>query len=182
MSLEAVVQENTFKLREITGPAGSYMNSEIAQTLIAYYRINYPTAQINDLFGKILDGKYFSELDGLESIEHVIGFVGSMFGVDHPDNPKLAEFTGTPVAGTIYLAIIKVKAEIMERKYTKYLANGDTIFYETEFDRDESGVYPNNMLALYEVGAGFTVLGESLPISSVAMNDIAEYKLISKGE
>jgi hypothetical protein len=179
IDLETIVQENTVKLKEITGPSGVYMNSEIAQILIAYYRLNYPDVIIDELIEKILNGKHYDDFREIKNEEQIIEFVGNLFGIGHPDNPRLAKFSGEPVAGIIYLAIIRVNADILNRKYTRYFNDGNSATYDIKFN-NMNDEYPFNILSLYDVDSGFTVLGDAWPISSVSMDDVVQYRLISK--
>lgn len=179
IDLETIVQENTIKLKSIIGAGWYYMNSEIAQVLIAYYRLAYPDVDIDELIKKILRGKHYNEVEEIENEEQIIEFVGNLFGVGHPDNPRLVKFSGEPVAGTIYLAIIRVKSDILDRKHTRYYNDGTSVIHDIKFD-NINGEYPFNILSLYEVNNGFTILGDAWPISSVSMDDVVQYRLISK--
>ena len=191
MALITVLQENHEARAKLSGKVSEYLNTDIAQVLMGYYRSAYPQVTADTFVQKFISGGQewgFTRFwdDDTESLtpDQVIDWCADLFGKGDPLNPTLIPLDGEPEEGKVYLALVTIEGPQMDRKHTrpwldpaKGGGEGCTATFTVEFeDRDEA------MMGLYQKGKGFTFLGDGYTINSASVLDVVDYMLIDNQE
>jgi hypothetical protein len=190
MDLITVLKENQEARAKLSGKVFDYLNTDVAQVLMGYYRSAYPEVTADTFLQKFISGgqEYGFTIfwDGdTESLfsDQVIAWCGDLFGVGDPLNPKLVALEGEPEEGKVYLALVTMEGPQMDRQHTrpwtdpaKGGSEGGTATFTAEFEDIDIA-----MMGLYQKGKGFTFLGEG-PINSASIADAVDYMLIDSQE
>jgi hypothetical protein len=190
MDLITVLKENNAARAGLSSKVFDYLNSDIAQVLMGYYRSVYPEVTADTFLRKFIDGGQewgFTRFwdDDTESLtpDQVIAWCADLFGEGDSLNPTLIPFDGDPKEGKVYLALVTMEGLPMNRKHTRPWTDpakgggeGATATFTMEFEDKDIA-----MMGLYQKGKGFTFLGECT-INSASIGDVVDYMLIDSQE
>jgi hypothetical protein len=190
MDLITVLKENQEARAKLSGKVFDYLNTDVAQVLMAYYRCKYPEVTADTFLQKFISGgqeygfTIFWEPEPSRIFsDGVIAWCADLFGVGDPLNPKLVELEGEPEEGEIYLGLVTIEGPHMDRQHTRPWTDpenggweGGTATFTSEFEDVDVA-----MMGLYQKGKGFTFLGEG-PINSASVTDAVDYLLIDSQE
>jgi hypothetical protein len=186
MEIIEILKENSVSRSKLSGKVWEYLETEIAQGLMAYYRYVYPQVTADTFVEKFISGgqqwgflQFRNEEINEFTPQTVIDWCGGLFGDGDPLNPTLVVYEGEPVDNKVYLALVTIQGPKMDRQFTRdYRGEGtDTITFFTDFDDKDVP-----MIGLYQKGKGFTFLGDGYTINTASIADVNDYMLIDTQE